>query len=119
MTAESLAHSRYIIAAGTLALLWTVGRGYDRSGSAVAPAAAAPRRHPTLSSRRVRAALTILVALVFSKFVYLTSLTSFYTFYLIHRFGVPVQTAQLRLFVFLGAVAAHIDALDHKHRVSR
>ena len=44
--------------------------------------------------------------LVFSKNVYLASLTSFYTFYLIHKFGVSVQSAQLHLFVFLGAAAA-------------
>jgi FSR family fosmidomycin resistance protein-like MFS transporter len=47
-----------------------------------------------------------LVALVFSKNVYLASLTSFYTFYLIHKFGISVQNAQLHLFLFLGAVAA-------------
>jgi FSR family fosmidomycin resistance protein-like MFS transporter len=50
--------------------------------------------------------LAILVALVFSKNVYLASLTSFYTFYLIHKFGVSVQSAQLHLFIFLGAAAA-------------
>jgi FSR family fosmidomycin resistance protein-like MFS transporter len=54
----------------------------------------------------VRRALVILVALVFSKNVYLASLTSFYTFYLIHKFGVSVQNAQIHLFVLLAAVAA-------------
>ena len=43
---------------------------------------------------------------MFSKNVYLASLTSFYTFYLIHKFGISVQSAQLHLFVLLGAVAA-------------
>jgi FSR family fosmidomycin resistance protein-like MFS transporter len=43
--------------------------------------------------------------LVFSKYIYLTSLTSYYTFFLIHRFGVSVQSAQIHLFAFLGAVA--------------
>ena len=48
----------------------------------------------------------ILVALVFSKNIYLASLTSFYTFYLIQKFGLSVQSAQLHLFVLLAAVAA-------------
>ena len=46
------------------------------------------------------------MALIFSKYIYLSSLTSYYTFYLIHKFGVSVQSAQLYLFAFLGAVAA-------------
>ena len=45
------------------------------------------------------------MVLVFSKFIYLASLTSYYTFYLISTFHVPVQSAQVYLFVFLGAVA--------------
>jgi len=48
----------------------------------------------------------VLMALVFSKYFYLTSLTNYYTFYLISRFHVSVQSSQLYLFVFLGAVAA-------------
>ena len=51
-------------------------------------------------------ALAVLLVLVFSKYVYLASLSSYYTFYLIARFHVSVQSAQLHLFVFLGAVAA-------------
>ena len=49
--------------------------------------------------------LAVLVALTFSKHIYLSSLTSYYTFYLITKFGVSVQTAQVRLFVFLVSVA--------------
>jgi MFS transporter, FSR family, fosmidomycin resistance protein len=55
---------------------------------------------------RVVAALAILLILVFSKNVYLASISSYYTFFLIEKFGVTVQTAQIYLFVFLGAVAA-------------
>jgi len=51
-------------------------------------------------------AIGILLALLFSKFVYLASLGSYYTFYLISRFGLSVQSAQVHLFIFLGAVAA-------------
>jgi FSR family fosmidomycin resistance protein-like MFS transporter len=46
------------------------------------------------------------MALMFSKFFYLSSLTSYYTFYLISKFHVSVQNAEMHLFVFLGAVAA-------------
>jgi len=55
--------------------------------------------------RTVALAMAILIALIFSKYFYLVSLSSYYTFFLIHKFGVDVRTAQLYLFVFLGAVA--------------
>jgi FSR family fosmidomycin resistance protein-like MFS transporter len=48
--------------------------------------------------------MAILVALLFSKFIYLTSLTNYFTFFLIERFGASIQTAQLHLFAFLAAV---------------
>jgi FSR family fosmidomycin resistance protein-like MFS transporter len=55
---------------------------------------------------KVVAALAILLVLVFSKNVYLASISSYYTFYLMEKFGLSVQAAQLHLFLFLGAVAA-------------
>jgi FSR family fosmidomycin resistance protein-like MFS transporter len=58
-----------------------------------------------LSRRQVGGAVAVLMALIFSKYFYLASLTSYYTFYLISRFGVSVRTAQIDLFVFLGATA--------------
>ena len=58
-----------------------------------------------LASRKVKFAVAILVALVFSKYVYMASLTSYYTFYLLSKFNVSVRESQLYLFVFLGAVA--------------
>jgi MFS transporter, FSR family, fosmidomycin resistance protein len=58
-----------------------------------------------LPRRRVVFAVAVLVALVFSKYVYLSSLTSYYTFYLIDRFHVSVQSAQYHLFILLAAVA--------------
>lgn len=61
---------------------------------------------PNLSTARITASIAILMALLFSKFVYLASLTSYYTFYLISKFHLSVQSAQIHLFVFLGAVAA-------------
>ncbi len=48
----------------------------------------------------------ILIALMFSKFFYMVSLNSYYIFYLMSKFHMPVRTAQIYLFVFLGAVAA-------------
>jgi len=59
-----------------------------------------------LPRKTVAMSLGILLVLVFSKYFYLTSLSSYYTFYLIHKFGVSVQSAQIHLFVFLFAVAA-------------
>lgn len=58
------------------------------------------------SGKRVALALGVLVALVFSKYVYLASLSNYYTFYLMDRFHVSVQQSQYLLFVFLFAVAA-------------
>ncbi|MFP6847445.1 MAG: MFS transporter [Pseudomonas sp.] len=59
-----------------------------------------------LSKRRVTAALVVLATLVFSKYIYMSSFTSYFTFYLIEKFHLPVATSQLYLFLFLGAVAA-------------
>jgi MFS transporter, FSR family, fosmidomycin resistance protein len=66
---------------------------------------AAPKGHG-LSSARVRLSLAVLVTLTFSKFLYMACLTSYFTFFLIHKFGVSVQGAQIHLFVFLAAIAA-------------
>jgi Arabinose efflux permease len=90
-----------------MGVLWKVGRWYRaHRGVAAAARAAAGRGHPTLSPGRVQAALAVLIALIFSKYIYLTSIGSYYTFYLIHHFGVSVRSAQLHLFAFLAAVAA-------------
>ena len=59
-----------------------------------------------LSRGRVASAIAVLIALVFSKYFYLASFTSYYTFYLISRFHVGVRSSQIHLFAFLGAVAA-------------
>ena len=60
---------------------------------------------PALSAGRVRAVIAVLLALIFSKYFYLASLTSYYTFYLIEHFRVGVRDAQIMLFAFLAAVA--------------
>ena len=58
-----------------------------------------------LPTSKIAMSLAILLMLIFSKFFYLASIGSYYTFYLIHTFGVSVQNAQVHLFFFLGAVA--------------
>lgn len=60
---------------------------------------------PSLSRRQIAIALGLLIVLLFSKYFYLASLTSYYTFYLMSRFHVTLQSAQLHLFAFLAAVA--------------
>lgn len=64
----------------------------------------APLHH--LSKRRIGFSLTILLVLIFSKYFYLASITSYYTFFLIEKFHVSIQQSQYYLFMFLGAVAA-------------
>jgi FSR family fosmidomycin resistance protein-like MFS transporter len=59
-----------------------------------------------LSRDTVALSLAVLVALIFSKYIYLSSLTNYYTFFLIAKFHLSVQAAQVRLFIFLFAVAA-------------
>lgn len=66
------------------------------------------RSSETPAHARTALALTILIVLVFSKYIYMSSLTSYYTFYLIEKFHVSTQTSQLLLFVFLGAVAVGV-----------
>ena len=88
-----------------IALLFRVGGWYQWSG-AMQQARRAAAVPPPVSSRRIAVAVAILLALLFSKFIYLTSMGSYYTFYLISRFQLSVQSAQLHLFLFLGAVAA-------------
>jgi MFS transporter, FSR family, fosmidomycin resistance protein len=80
---------------------WYKGRMRGPGGTSPARAAlAAP-----VERKRIGLAITVLLILIFSKYFYLASLTSYYTLYLIDRFHVSVQSAQLHLFVFLGAVA--------------
>jgi FSR family fosmidomycin resistance protein-like MFS transporter len=88
------------------AILWNVGVWYKHHGLARLKAAAARRpTHTTLPRGSVRRGMSVLLVLVFSKYVYLASLTSYFTFYLIHRFGLSVRDAQLELFAFSVAVA--------------
>jgi FSR family fosmidomycin resistance protein-like MFS transporter len=96
-----------LLAVLAIVVLWAVGGWYAAHHAAFRAKAKAQRAtHVALPRGRVIASIAILLALVFSKYFYLASITSYFTFYLIERFGVSVQTAQLHLFVFLFAVAA-------------
>ena len=94
-----------------IVVLWRIGRWYRDQRAELAQHT--PRTTPTvaatagtLSGRRVGWALAVLGALIFSKYFYLASLNSYYTFYLITKFHLSIRAAQIDLFVFLGAVAA-------------
>jgi FSR family fosmidomycin resistance protein-like MFS transporter len=87
------------------AILWNVGQWYKHHGLPRLKASAAKQPAVTHTSAEAKRGIAVLLALIFSKYVYLASLTSYFTFYLIHRFNVSVENAQLHLFVFLGAVA--------------
>jgi FSR family fosmidomycin resistance protein-like MFS transporter len=88
-----------------IVILWRIGVWYKPQ--IATKKSAAVERHPDLpDSRRVKIALAVLVALLFSKQLYVSSLSSYYIFYLIDRFQVSTQAAQLYLFIFLAANAA-------------
>jgi MFS transporter, FSR family, fosmidomycin resistance protein len=89
-----------------IVVLTRVGRWAHEHGLArLGPRSRAAGGPTTLSAVRVRWAIAVLLALIFSKYFYLASLTSYYTFYLIDHFHVGVRDAQIMLFTFLGAVA--------------
>lgn len=96
-----------IAAIVAITVLSYVGRWY-RGHLSNRPAhsrAGAGDGRPALSRARVAFSIAILMCLIFSKYIYLVSLSSYYTFYLIDKFALSVPAAQLYLFVFLGAVA--------------
>ena len=91
-----------------MALLAAIGAWYGKTLKLNNGEASGKEREAIaeLSKRKVARSIAILMALTFSKNFYLVSITSFYIFYLIHTFGLPVQSAQLYLFLFLCSVAA-------------
>jgi FSR family fosmidomycin resistance protein-like MFS transporter len=95
-----------IAATAGVIILYFVGRWRSHHLSRATPSHLHVEQGSTLPRRTVLRAIAVLAALVFSKYFYLASLSSYYTFYLISRFQVSVRSSQLHLFVFLGAVAA-------------
>ena len=95
-----------IAALFAMIVLFYVGNWYRAHGLArMRTQAADDATRPRLPSRRVLSALAVLIALIFSKFFYTASMSSYYTFYLINEFGVSIGHAQILLFLFLGSVA--------------
>ncbi len=88
-----------------MAVLWVVGRWYRAEGLNRMRAARGRALASPLPRARVIAAIVVLIALTFSKFVYMAAYSSYFTFYLIDRFDLGVAEAQVYLFVFLAAVA--------------
>ena len=94
-----------VIALASVGILSGVGRWYSHQLRPKNTPRPMPTVHHGLSSRTVSLSLAILLALMFSKFVYTSSFSSFYTFYLIDHFHVPVKDSQIYLFVYLAAFA--------------
>ena len=89
-----------------MGLLAQVSRWYAIHRLATAAKGAAKAVASTLPRGTVIGAISVLLLLIFSKYFYIASISSFYTFYLIGKFGVSVQSAQMHLFIFLAASAA-------------
>jgi FSR family fosmidomycin resistance protein-like MFS transporter len=94
-----------LLAAVAISVLVYVSRWHSSHLAGLPRKSAAPAVSP-LSKGHVYGALAVLALLVFSKYIYMASLSSYYTFYLIDKFNVSVASAQMYLFLFLAAVAA-------------
>jgi MFS transporter, FSR family, fosmidomycin resistance protein len=94
-----------LLAVLSFVVLWNVAVWYRDHGLARLEENRKSLERVALQETAAKRGVTILLVLIFSKYVYLTSLTSYFTFYLIQRFGVSIRVAQLHLSVFLGAVA--------------
>ncbi len=90
-----------------IVILSRVGKWYAiRLNNRRSAASAGRENHIGLSSRTITVSMAVLLVLMFSKFIYLVCMTNYYTFYVIQKFGLSVQSSQLYLFVFLFSVAA-------------
>jgi MFS transporter, FSR family, fosmidomycin resistance protein len=94
-----------LVALLAIAVLWNVGGWYQRNHVAPASKGRAPRAASAVPAGKLAWPITILVILIFSKFFYLASVGSYYTFFLIQKFHVSIESAQIHLAVFLGATA--------------
>ena len=88
-----------------IVLLTIVGRWFKAAGHDRPTPARSSSAAPGLPAVQVRRAIVVLIALIFSKFFYLSSITSYYIFYLMHQFNLPTEQAQLCLFLFLASAA--------------
>jgi FSR family fosmidomycin resistance protein-like MFS transporter len=97
-----------VVALVAIIVLWNVGHWYKRNLFRLKVGTRSRHREgqPAMSRKRVVWALAVLIALMFSKFIYLSSMTNYFTFYLIGKFHLSVPAAQMHLFLFLFSVAA-------------
>ena len=97
-----------LLALIAIIVLITIGKWYKNNLDKLTRKAIArnEKTGSALSKRTVVMSVAILLVLIFSKYFYLASMTSYYTFYLIDKFHVSVQSSQLYLFIFLFSVAA-------------
>ena len=97
-----------VVALVAIILLANVGRWYKRNLFRIQSGSHAKGKggRAIISTRKVVLALAVLMSLIFSKFFYLSCMTSYFTFYLIGKFHLSVQSAQMHLFLFLFSVAA-------------
>jgi MFS transporter, FSR family, fosmidomycin resistance protein len=93
-----------LVALLAIVLLLRVGAWY---GAHLVARKSAPATHAShdLPRGKVVLAIAVLLTLIFSKYFYLTSLSTYLTFYLMERFGISAQSAQIHLFLFLGSIA--------------
>jgi len=94
-----------LLALLSCAVLWNVSVWYRTHGLTRLASAAKARGAAALPRKEAIGGIAVLLALIFSKYVYLASLTSYFTFYLIERFHISVEHAQMHLFAFLAGVA--------------
>ena len=95
-----------VLALVAIIILVNVGGWYKLKIKTRAHKVASETAIQTLSRKQVTMSVIILLILIFSKYFYLASMSSYYTFYVIHKFGVSVQSSQVYLFIFLFSVAA-------------
>ncbi|MDR3712232.1 MAG: MFS transporter [Puia sp.] len=97
-----------LVALLAIAVLINLGGWYKRNKPAPKKKTAVPEisLQPALPRKTVALSLVILLVLIFSKYFYLSSMSSYYTFYLIDKFHVSVESSQIYLFIFLFSVAA-------------
>lgn len=97
-----------LLAVAAILVMWRIGRWYAAEQPALAwmSSRGSVDLRSEIVGRPVARPIAILAALIFSKYFYLAGLNSYYTFFLISKFHVSVQTAEIDLFIFLAAVAA-------------
>jgi FSR family fosmidomycin resistance protein-like MFS transporter len=89
-----------------IVVMLNIGGWYKKNTHRIRSKSKEVATHFQLPKNKVIFALGILLILVFSKYFYMASMTSYYTFYLIDKFHIPVQSAQIYLFIFMFAIAA-------------